>query len=376
MPAPVLRRGPQVSGRAEPGHSRAAQLQRRAPADPGCEWLPGAVEDRQRTRAVAKAYLGTQLTVENITLWAFLGPLRNLQATVEVLGEGYTPFGEQIVLSANALATDRAPYGEGLELAIPPIPTVPSGSDVSIVTLSLTIGTSRPRSATPTRWWCPPAALRAASRSRPNSPTPTARPAARSPGSRVRDDAQTQPHETKRNEHSPLKRKWVPPMQYQNRRPARLAGILAIATVACGALVASGPLGAAGASARPGARRADDLRRRVRAAAPPQQTRLHAQRAGHRVGHDQRHDQRAADDRLDQPRQRRSHDLPGRGLDLRFGTASYHKGETSASFAGSLSIDHGSGSYAHAEGSGLSFSGTIARSNDAITVHVSGKLSD
>lgn len=97
--------------------------------------------------AVAKAYLGTELTVENITLRAFLGPLRNLQATVEVLGEGYSPFGEQMVLSANALATDRGPYGEGLELAIPPIPTVPSGSDVSIVTFSLTIGTSRPRSA-------------------------------------------------------------------------------------------------------------------------------------------------------------------------------------------------------------------------------------
>ena len=58
------------------------------------------------------------------------------------------------------------------------------------------------------------------------------------------------------------------------------------------------------------------------------------------------------------------------------GTASYHKGETAASFFGTLSIGHGSGSYAHARGSGLSFSGTIARSNEAITVHVSGRLSD
>ena len=95
--------------------------------------------------AVTKTYLGTQLTMENVSLWAFLGPLRNLQATVEILGEGYSPFGEQLVLSANALATDRAPYGEGLELSIPPIPTVPSGSDVSIVTFSLEIGTSKPR---------------------------------------------------------------------------------------------------------------------------------------------------------------------------------------------------------------------------------------
>jgi hypothetical protein len=97
--------------------------------------------------AVTKTYLGTQLTIENVSLWAFLGPLRNLQATVEILGEGYSPFGEQMVLSANALAAGRAPYGEGLELSIPPIPTVPSGSDVSIVTFSLTIGTSKPRSA-------------------------------------------------------------------------------------------------------------------------------------------------------------------------------------------------------------------------------------
>ena len=58
------------------------------------------------------------------------------------------------------------------------------------------------------------------------------------------------------------------------------------------------------------------------------------------------------------------------------GTASYHKGETAAGFSGTLSIGRGSGSYAHARGSGLSFSGTIARSNQAITVHVSGRLSD
>jgi hypothetical protein len=97
--------------------------------------------------AITKAYLGTQLTTEDVTLWAFLGPLRNLQGTVEILGEGYSPFGEQMVLSANALATDRAPYGEGLELSIPPIPTIPSGSDVSIVTFTLEIGTNRPRKA-------------------------------------------------------------------------------------------------------------------------------------------------------------------------------------------------------------------------------------
>lgn len=56
-------------------------------------------------------------------------------------------------------------------------------------------------------------------------------------------------------------------------------------------------------------------------------------------------------------------------------TASYHRGSTTASFSGSLSVSHGTGSYADARGSGLSFSGTIQRSNDAIAVHVSGTVS-
>jgi hypothetical protein len=58
------------------------------------------------------------------------------------------------------------------------------------------------------------------------------------------------------------------------------------------------------------------------------------------------------------------------------GSASYLRGTTTASFSGSMTIGRGSGSYAHAHGSGLSFSGTIQRSNDAVTVHVSGRVSD
>ena len=58
------------------------------------------------------------------------------------------------------------------------------------------------------------------------------------------------------------------------------------------------------------------------------------------------------------------------------GNASYHRGKTTAGFAGSMSINRGTGSYAHVHGSGLSFSGTIAESsNDAITVHVNGRVS-
>lgn len=58
------------------------------------------------------------------------------------------------------------------------------------------------------------------------------------------------------------------------------------------------------------------------------------------------------------------------------GSASYKRKGSSANFSGGLSIDRGTGSYSSAHGSGLSFSGTIQRSNDAITVHVGGTASD
>jgi len=48
---------------------------------------------------------------------------------------------------------------------------------------------------------------------------------------------------------------------------------------------------------------------------------------------------------------------------------------STASFSGRMSITGGGGRYSKARGSGLSFSGTIQRSNDAVTVHMSGKLS-
>jgi hypothetical protein len=59
-----------------------------------------------------------------------------------------------------------------------------------------------------------------------------------------------------------------------------------------------------------------------------------------------------------------------------YASASYAKGSSMATFSGSMSITRGSGGYSHAHVSGLSFSGTIARSNDAVTVHVSGRVSD
>ncbi|MHB8241306.1 MAG: fibronectin type III domain-containing protein [Solirubrobacteraceae bacterium] len=55
-------------------------------------------------------------------------------------------------------------------------------------------------------------------------------------------------------------------------------------------------------------------------------------------------------------------------------SASYHPAGAFATFSGTMAVTRGTGSYSHAHGSGLSFSGTIQRSNDAVTVHVNGRI--
>jgi hypothetical protein len=55
--------------------------------------------------------------------------------------------------------------------------------------------------------------------------------------------------------------------------------------------------------------------------------------------------------------------------------ANYHVSGSTASFSGTMTIAKGSGTYSKAKASALSFSGTIQRSNDAVTVHVSGPMS-
>ena len=57
------------------------------------------------------------------------------------------------------------------------------------------------------------------------------------------------------------------------------------------------------------------------------------------------------------------------------GSADYRVNGGTASFNGTMSIDRGSGSYAGAHGSGLSFSGTIQRLSGSVTVHLSGNMS-
>jgi hypothetical protein len=90
-------------------------------------------------QALVEARAGSQKIFENVSLSVFLGPLHNLQPTIEVLGQGYTPFDEQVVLTGTMLPAE-GPYGEALALSIPPIPTLALEPNASIVTLSLVIG--------------------------------------------------------------------------------------------------------------------------------------------------------------------------------------------------------------------------------------------
>jgi hypothetical protein len=110
-------------------------------------------------RALVQAPLGSELLGESLSLWVFLGPLRNLQPTFEMLAQGYTPFDERVVLSGTVLP-DNPPYGEDLVLSVPAIGTLPLEPDALLASMSLMIGSSR-RSAResnttiePTR--CPP----------------------------------------------------------------------------------------------------------------------------------------------------------------------------------------------------------------------------
>jgi hypothetical protein len=56
-------------------------------------------------------------------------------------------------------------------------------------------------------------------------------------------------------------------------------------------------------------------------------------------------------------------------------SASYHPAGAVATFSGTMAISRGTGRYSHAKGSGLSFMGTVQRSNDAVTVRVAGRMS-
>jgi len=115
----------------------AARLRARGPgACPGQSLLG-------RGHALMEVHAGSQTITEQVSMWAFLGPLsaQNLEPTFEIVGQGYTPVDERKVLSGT-VTTASSPYGEQLALSIPPIPSLALLPDTSIATFSLTIGAS------------------------------------------------------------------------------------------------------------------------------------------------------------------------------------------------------------------------------------------
>ncbi|HEV2922600.1 MAG TPA: autotransporter [Solirubrobacteraceae bacterium] len=57
------------------------------------------------------------------------------------------------------------------------------------------------------------------------------------------------------------------------------------------------------------------------------------------------------------------------------GSAGYHVNGGYAPFSGTITVQRGTGTYAHASSGGLRFTGSIQRSNDSVTVQLSGRLS-
>jgi hypothetical protein len=57
------------------------------------------------------------------------------------------------------------------------------------------------------------------------------------------------------------------------------------------------------------------------------------------------------------------------------GSAGYHVNGGYAPFSGTITVLRGTGTYAHAHSGSLRFTGSIQRSNDAVTAQLSGRLS-
>jgi hypothetical protein len=90
-------------------------------------------------RALAEMQAGSQTLTEQVALTAVLGPLVDLQPTFDVFAQGSTPFQQRVVLSGTVVP-DEPPFGEDMAIAVPPIASLPLEPDVSIASLSLTIG--------------------------------------------------------------------------------------------------------------------------------------------------------------------------------------------------------------------------------------------
>jgi len=300
-----------------------------------------------RGEALAEVRAGSQIIREHIALWAFLGAPREGWATVEILGQGFTPQQRRMVL-AGTMRADRAPYGEALVIGFPPIPTLPQEPDASMVSFSLTIGTSVTSDS----------------------------------GHRRRGGANTVV---------------VPSSCPAGGLP--FAAEFTYADGSSGSALAAVPCARAGRRSKIAGRAVTPRVPAPRAVTPRAVTpkaraarTIYLSETGHLhlVGkHGFTLDEQGSASgtasgeiyvRLSAVSTSRVTAevgiYPRGGSITGHATASYRTASTTAGFSGSMSIDRGTGSYADAHGSGLRFSGTIQRSNDAVTVQVSGRLSD
>jgi hypothetical protein len=272
-----------------------------------------------RGYALMKVHAGSQTIAESAYMWVFLGPPRNLQPTIEILGQGYTPFDERVVFAGTTLP-DRAPYGEELVMSIPPIHSLPHEPDASIVIFSLTVGASR----------------RHRSHDASTVTVPSSCPAGGLPFAAEFTYADGSSGNALARTPCPPPRAAIP-----HAHTARMIS-----------LIESGNLHLT-------SKHGFTLNERG-----PAWGTITGTIYVHLII-------------VSTSRVTAEVSIYTRGSSISgYATAAYRKGSSTANFSGSMSVSRGTGSYGRARGSGLSFSGTIQRSNEAVTVRVSGRLSD
>jgi hypothetical protein len=273
-----------------------------------------------RGHALAETLAGSEVISEEVTLLAFIGPPQGNYPTFELVGEGSKPVPAQVVITGTVVPA-HAPYGEQLVIPFPPIPSLPSLSETALANITLTIGTSGPHLSRNANTVLAPARC-------PAGGWPFAAAFTYADGS---------------SENTAAK---APCLAKAKRRTPHAKSARTVSLHETGNL-------------RLTSKHGFTLNERGSATGTLSGTinvRLTI----------------VSSDRVkaEVSISRNGGSISGEA------TASYHKNDVSANFSGSLSVSGGTGSYGHAHGSGLSFSGTIQNSNDAIAVHLSGPISD
>lgn len=275
--------------------------------------------------ALTQARVGSQSISERIAMWAFLGPPRNLDPTLEILAQGHTPYDQRRLLAGIVLPAS-APYGEQLEMSLPAIHTVALEPDASIVTFSLTVGAKARRGGRPSA-----------------VSVPSLCPAGGFPFAAKFTYADGSSSETTATAPCPSPRRAAP------ARAARTANAQAARTVnlaETGRLHLTSKHGFTLNEQGP-------MSGTITGTLYVRLTLVSSSRANAEVSISVR-----------------GGSITGRA------SASWRRTGSTAGFSGAMSIVRGSGSYSHVQGSGLSFSGTMRESGgDPITVHLSGHVS-